>query len=715
MLFGRGQFPASGAQLNLPPRPADAPTGSQFISITSRMPRAERENWILAEVTRGNVPTFQRNLVPITVSATINGTPHSGTYYVLPDYLAVGTDADYFLQPMTPLLAQRLANLLGCTLPTRKMVDQIWAASAVKLSPQPIAPSAEMITVPVFAQHNAMVRTQRDQFTNAAPLGALVAGDKKDVIISTKIYTNFANANITHPVVIYGWHYTSGTPIQPLYNGHEETYADYSHGIRLVQAEMLLDGGTQRIGAVLTNASLAPLLSDEGSAEGAAGGVIRVPRYTIAALAPAILKHPRSQTVLPGANAAFAVYASGDPPLGYNWNYTGPALMTASGPTLLLTNLEAGDDGTVSVTVTNSAGSATSRTALLKINTNRHAVVFGDAFETNSSAAWRLFWGSANGLPDYTVDWAYDHSLIPYTFNGVTDLIPPAPNSPGPGARAVRLTVNNNDSNAFTAAVNLYPTAFQMSGDFACKFDMWINYPGSAGGINSTGSTEHAIFGINHAGVRANWAFASATASDGLWFGVDGEGGTTNDYRAYSGNPAGPSTDLTSSLIASNSAAPLFQSLFPPARFETAGSPGKGWVEVEIRQQGDVIYWLLNGTLIGQRANTTPFRSGAIMLGLMDAFSSIANPAQDAFVLFDNLRVEYLDETIRLLSATLLDGHMNLTFSAVPGQPYSVETSPNLEEWTDAATVSATNAPASWTDPAPVQTRSFYRVRKAGP
>ena len=117
LLFAATQ---AGAQtLNLPPRPAGAPTGTQFTNIITPMALTERENWIYAQVVSGNVPNFQRTLVPITVSATISGTSHTATYYAAPDYLAIGTDADYFLEPTTPLLAQRLCNALGYTLPTR--------------------------------------------------------------------------------------------------------------------------------------------------------------------------------------------------------------------------------------------------------------------------------------------------------------------------------------------------------------------------------------------------------------------------------------------------------------------------------------------------------------------------------------------------------------------------------------------------------------------
>ena len=89
---------------------------------------------------------------------------------------------------------------------------------------------------------------------------------------------------------------------------------------------------------------------------------------------------------------------------------------------------------------------------------------------------------------------------------------------------------------ASTAAVNIYPKGQSFSGNFALKFDLWLNYPGGAGGINSTGSTEFAIFGLNHLGTQVNWVPATASSSDGVWFGMDGEGGTSEDYRAYLGN-----------------------------------------------------------------------------------------------------------------------------------------------------------------------------------
>ena len=650
--------PQADAQiLNLPPRPAAAPTGNQFINLITSMSRAERENWIYAQVLSGNVPDFQRTLVPVSVSATINGTNHTATYYAAPDYLALGTDADYFLEPTTPLLAQRLGDALACTLPTRKMVNQIWTNAAVKLNPHPFSPDVyDIMSVEVFALSNDAIRSDRDGQTNAHPLGALVSGDKKDVIISSKIYTNFSGP--TKPVVIYGWHQISppnqyGLPIQPLYNGHEETYMDYSHGIRLVQNSLTVDGGPATISQVLTNPNLAALLSNEGPSEGTTSdGVIRVPRYAISALAPVIITQPRSQTVLPGASPVCQALVAGDPPLNYRWLFNGTPLSGATNASLLLSNAQAAHAGSYTVVVTNLSGSVTSRPALLRVNTNVHPVLFADNFETDTSANWNVFWGAANGIADYTADWAFDYGATPYTFNGVTGPIPPAPNSPDGSARGVRFTVNNNDGTAATAAVNIYPQGQSFSGNFALKFDLWINYPGGAGGTGSgvTGSTEYAICGLNHLGTQVNWAAPSASSSDGIWFAANGEGGTTNDYRAYLGNLTGTQTELTplgtSGLTASNHTASIYQNLFPSARFETAGVPGKNWIEVELRQTNNLILWILDGIVVAQRANTSAFTAGNIMLGFMDPFSSIASPAENAFVLFDNVRVEDLDDSL---------------------------------------------------------------------
>lgn len=255
--------------LNLPARQTNALNGSQFVSLVTNFSLTDRENQIWTEITTGNVPDFQRTFIPVTITATINSTSYTVTFYVIPDYIAIGCDTDYFLCPMSPLMAQRIADFTSCILPTRKMVDNIWTSATVKLAPSTIPPSGQMTTIPVMNQHNTTVWGQRSAVLGSHPLGELVGGDKKDVIISNSIYGNPAPGR----VVIYGWHQLNGNPIQPLYAGHEETYADYSHGIRLVQNAITINGSSNTVSAILQSSTLYSLLSDEGA--------IAIPHYPV--------------------------------------------------------------------------------------------------------------------------------------------------------------------------------------------------------------------------------------------------------------------------------------------------------------------------------------------------------------------------------------------------------------------------------------------------
>ena len=251
--------PASGAPaqvLDLPPRLGDAPGGAEIAREIRDLDLEFREERIFAEVTRGNVPGWLRELSPVEVAGEIGGRERRATFWVTPDYLAVGSEEDFLLMPLSPRTAQRVADRLGCLLPTPRMVDAVWAAADVHLEPSPIPPSPEMTTVPVFEAHGRIVATQWRAVS--APRGSLVSGHKKDVVITTAL------ASLPGRVAIYGWHRLTGDPIQPLYTGHSEDWVDYSHGIRLVLREMTIDGMRRDLPEVLRDRGLAPLLSDEG-------------------------------------------------------------------------------------------------------------------------------------------------------------------------------------------------------------------------------------------------------------------------------------------------------------------------------------------------------------------------------------------------------------------------------------------------------------------
>lgn len=246
------QFPPS---LVLPPRAANAVTGSQLLGHLQGLSLTNREALLWHEFAAGNVPDFLRTLVPVTTQAVIAGRTRTARFWCTPDYIGLGADADWFRMPMTPTLAQQLAARLDAVLPTRRMVDAIWAQAPVHLAPFPYSPSVyDILSVDLFHQHHLQIESQR----GPQPRHLLTAGIKKDVVASALI------ASWPGRVCIYGWHYQNGTPIQPLSKVHTFAHVDYSHGIRLVARTCEVDGALTTVDAVLADPALHVLLSDEG-------------------------------------------------------------------------------------------------------------------------------------------------------------------------------------------------------------------------------------------------------------------------------------------------------------------------------------------------------------------------------------------------------------------------------------------------------------------
>jgi hypothetical protein len=363
---------------------------------------------------------------------------------------------------------------------------------------------------------------------------------------------------------------------------------------------------------------------------------------------PLILSQPSSTTVNQGASVTFSPVVTGSN-LRFQWQFNGADIPASTNASLVITNVQPANAGSYSFIVSNVSAQVTSAPASLSVVfPQTFQTVFYEPFDSPGTATnWNIFDGSANGISDYTVNWAYDYGTYFSVYNNAP--IPPAPGTTNGTTRGVRLTVNNNDATGATAGVSLYPKGKSFSGPYRMTCDMWINYPGTAGGAGSTGSTEHGTFGINHSGTRVNWGSTTATASDGTWFAVDGEGGTSVDYRAYIGNIFGNPGLLSfaggglaaSGAGSADNADSHWQSLFPSPDYESAGAPGKHWVQVEVSQDpNNIITWRMNGNLIAQRPNPSSFTNGDIMIGYMDLFTSIASPAADAFILFDNVRVE---------------------------------------------------------------------------
>lgn len=240
-------------KLKLPPGRPDAVSGTAFYKKISSLKWSEREPLILNEILSGNIPSFLKQLVPIHIElfdSLANKKLHA-TFFVTRDYLAIGSNKDFVRTPMTPMLAQRIADSLNCFLPTKKMVNDIYTHARIKLEPVPLVANRD--SAGTFYEHNLLIEGQRKKRRG------LVAGIKKDVVISS-LLNEVSGKN---SVAIYGWHRLTGIPIQPLYTGHVNWYVDYSHGIRLIYRMIIIDGKQYDYIEILKNKKLYRLLCDE--------------------------------------------------------------------------------------------------------------------------------------------------------------------------------------------------------------------------------------------------------------------------------------------------------------------------------------------------------------------------------------------------------------------------------------------------------------------
>ena len=159
----------------------------------------------LAAILSGNLPPFLRTLVPIALDYHApDGKTLIVTLFVMPEYLAIGSDRDFLRMPMTLHTAFAVASRMGFVLPTRKIVDAIYRQSGFHFSPEPMTPGPQMGSTEYYRVHNEKIEAQSP--ARAGTPGMLVSGHKKDVVISPRLTAN------PEKLAIYGWHQGMACP-----------------------------------------------------------------------------------------------------------------------------------------------------------------------------------------------------------------------------------------------------------------------------------------------------------------------------------------------------------------------------------------------------------------------------------------------------------------------------------------------------------------------
>ncbi len=380
---------------------------------------------------------------------------------------------------------------------------------------------------------------------------------------------------------------------------------------------------------------------------------------------------------IPGDTGNFTVNRLGvlNTPLTVNLSYSGTAVpendfvglpgsitIPAGRISVTLSNVVPIDNGqldgarSIIVNVEPGAGYAvaTNGSVTLQIRDDEQAggpLLFSDDFDTDTSANYGVQFGAENGIDDKTVLFNYDYSL---------DGIPAAPKSTGGTTRGLKLTVNKTDATAAgSAGVNLYPLSLNLANDFVLRFDMFLRYSSVA-----AGTTEHAIFGVNHSGTRTNRALTGGglAGGDGNWVAIETDGSGSSSGRSYA--IFGSTNDTVAPPFSAVSAA-SFTRFFTAPPFLAAGAPSGQWSDVELIHTNRNLTLRVNNVTILSRTNNTAFTSGTIMLGFMDSFASVGST--NNYVVYDNVRVINLTTTRPSITAVRRAGAtIEIDFTADP-------------------------------------------------
>lgn len=162
-----------------------------------------------------------------TTHNTVERICNKGYTAVKHQNLVLCVSNDYYMvnrirTPVDLPTALRIAEENNAVLPTKEMVDSIYAQADIRLRPITMPPGPQMTSREYYVRHNQMIQAQLEGMKTE---GMLIAGHKKDIV------------NIrpgSSRVAIYGWHTSINNPIQPYSTVHGRNYYDYSHGLRLV-------------------------------------------------------------------------------------------------------------------------------------------------------------------------------------------------------------------------------------------------------------------------------------------------------------------------------------------------------------------------------------------------------------------------------------------------------------------------------------------------
>jgi len=284
--------------------------------------------------------------------------------------------------------------------------------------------------------------------------------------------------------------------------------------------------------------------------------------------------------------------------------------------------------------------------ALALASVSSAATLYSQDFNVDDTANWTVNPSTGVNATDTLADFHYNYSAIG---------VPAAPN--GTGTIGLKLTANN--SAGVFGGLTVSPTGKSFSGNYQVSFDIWQNYVGPLG-PGGSGTTQFSQYGIGTANASSQWIGAT---KDSVSFGTTLDGGSANDYRAYTSAGLAASGSATYIGSASNNNSDAYYMTAYPAVSAPAGQvtlfsgqtgstdPGETsfkWRRVTIDVSGGFANWSIDGTPLAKvDLSTVTLGGGDIFFGHSDTnagSSTDANRVALNVTLIDNVSVTAVPE-----------------------------------------------------------------------
>jgi uncharacterized repeat protein (TIGR03803 family) len=231
-------------------------------------------------------------------------------------------------------------------------------ATTVSVAPNLLASDLAVgtYTADLFFTNLSDQTIQRRQVTLEMAGLPVITSQPASAAVSEGMTASFTVSLATNALLAYQWQLTNGSSLTDLVDG--AGISGSTTGTLTISNVSLTNAGTYSV--IVSN--LAGAVSSVGAS-----------LIVLTGQPPVVISQASSQTVLPGAPAAFTVMAAGDPPFSYFWQLNGTNLTDGGGisgsasNTLTLSPTTDVSAGNYSVLITNSFGSVTSAVAVLNV------------------------------------------------------------------------------------------------------------------------------------------------------------------------------------------------------------------------------------------------------------------------------------------------------------------------------------------------------------